>query len=82
MSFINWFYVTPARPAFVKLMQDLDFTKYYAQCDLRGDLEEIQKVRRSDAPSESWRRIAKRRGCSLLCDIMCFPVRGTPCVAF
>jgi 2-acylglycerol O-acyltransferase 2 len=45
MLYINWFHVTPASPAFVKLMQDLDFTKYYAQCDLRGDLDEIQKER-------------------------------------
>jgi 2-acylglycerol O-acyltransferase 2 len=45
MGYINWFSVMKANPNWVKLLQDLDFTKYYAECDLRGELEDIQKER-------------------------------------
>merc|ERR1719326_1669886 len=43
MTYKNWFHECKAEPKFVKLMQDLDFTKYYEECDLRGELEDIRK---------------------------------------
>jgi len=45
MSGVMWFYRFAPQPAFMKGVQDIGFKKYFAQLELRGSLEEIQKER-------------------------------------